>query len=75
VLFQLPVLAGARGLPLFQSVQTGPVRGVFSGGKMTGQKFNLSLTCSAEVKNEYSYTSTPPYAFMASIEIILPPIF
>jgi hypothetical protein len=35
------------------------------GVKLPGREIDHSLPSSAEVKNEWSYTSTPQYAFMA----------
>jgi hypothetical protein len=32
--------------------------------KLAGAKGDCSLPCSAEVKNDWSHSSTPPYAFM-----------
>jgi hypothetical protein len=40
-------------------------RGSFQGLSQLEREVNYSPTSSAEVKNEWSYTSVPPYAFMA----------
>jgi hypothetical protein len=40
-------------------------RGSFSGEKRPGREADHSPPSSAEAKNAWSYTSTPPYAFMA----------
>jgi hypothetical protein len=68
-------LAAATDSSLFQSVQTSSGAyptfcsvgtGVsFPGVKWLGSKADLSTPSSAEVKNEWRYTFTPPLAFMA----------
>jgi len=40
-------------------------RGSFPGVKRQGCEADHSLTSRAEIKNAWSYTSTPEYAFMA----------
>jgi hypothetical protein len=40
-------------------------RGFYTRLKYLGREANHSPLSSFEVKNEWSYTSTPPYAFMA----------
>jgi hypothetical protein len=67
--------AGAGNFSLLHRVQTGsgahpasyPVgtRGSFPGVKWPGREVEDSPPSSAEVKNAWSYTSTPLYAFMA----------
>jgi len=39
--------------------------GSFPGGKAVGREADHSAPSSAEVKNEWRYTSTPYYAFIA----------
>jgi hypothetical protein len=45
------------------SFQFNGTRGFFSGVKWLGCEVNHSPQSSAKVKNEYSYTSTPPICF------------
>jgi hypothetical protein len=40
-------------------------RGSFQGLSQSGHEFNYSPPSSAEAKNEWSYTTASPYAFMA----------
>jgi hypothetical protein len=66
---------GAGNFSLHHRVQNGsgdhpasyPVgtRGSFPGGKRPGREADHSPPSSAEVKNAWSYTSTPQYVFMA----------
>jgi hypothetical protein len=65
---------GARNFSLRHHVQTDsrahpayyPMgTGVSLGVKLPGREANYSPPSSAEVKNAWSYTSTPPYVFMA----------
>jgi len=62
----LKVLTGNSLLPLSK---VDGYRGSFPGGegvvKKPGNKLNHSPPFSAEVKNEWSYTSTPLHAFIA----------
>jgi hypothetical protein len=61
---------GTGNFSLHHSVQTGSeahpttypmaTRGSFSGGKADGREANHLHSSSAEVKNSWSYTSTPP---------------
>jgi hypothetical protein len=44
-------------------------RGSFSGGKAAGAWSYFSRPFSSEVKDDWSYTSTPQYAFMACCSI------
>jgi hypothetical protein len=68
--------AGAENFSLHHRVQTGcgthpasypmGTRGsVFPGVKRPVREANHSPPCSAEAKNEWSYTSTPQYVFVA----------
>jgi hypothetical protein len=67
--------AGAGNFSLHHNVQNGsgahpssyPMgnRGSFRGVKRPGREADHSPPSSAEVKNAWSYTSTPQYAFMA----------
>jgi hypothetical protein len=69
------MIAGESDSPLIQSVDTdsGAYLTSYSMGtrrfspevKRPKLKANQLLPSSVEVKNEYSYTSTPPYALMA----------
>jgi hypothetical protein len=71
----LQVLGGAGDFCLHHRIQTGsgahpasyPIgaKGSFPGVKRPGREADHSLQPSAEVKNAWSYTSTPQYAFMA----------
>jgi hypothetical protein len=68
------VLAGAENSSLYHCVQTGsgvhsasyPVctRGYFLEVKWTGREADDSPLSSAEIKNAWSYTSIPQYAFI-----------
>jgi hypothetical protein len=55
----LLLLSGYRGVPLLDV-------------KQLGIEADYSFPSSAEVKNEWNYTSAPPCAFMACIGIALP---
>jgi hypothetical protein len=55
----LLLLTGYRGVPLLDV-------------KQLGIEADYSFPSSAEVKNEWSYTSAPPCAFVACIVIALP---
>jgi len=55
--------AGARNFFLLQNAQTGPGSHPATWEKWPGRKADHSPTSSAEV-NEWSYTSTPTYAFI-----------
>jgi hypothetical protein len=67
--------AGARNFSLYHCLQTGSeahpasylmgTRGYFPGGKAAGMWTGHSHTSSAEVKNAWSYTSSPLYAFLS----------
>jgi hypothetical protein len=69
------VPAGAGNFSLHHRVQIGSgahpasypmgTRGSYPGGKAAGREADHSPPSSAEVKNAWSYTSTPQYAFMA----------
>jgi hypothetical protein len=45
--------------------------GSFVGVKWPGREANNSPPHSAEIKSEWNYTSTPPYAFMVQTRITL----
>jgi hypothetical protein len=73
----VPVAAGAGNFSPHHRVQTGSrahpasyplgIRGFFPGGgvKRPGSEADHSSPSTAEVRNAWSYTSTPQYAFMA----------
>jgi hypothetical protein len=46
-------------------------KALFLGMKCMGHKADHSLLSNVEVKNAWSYTSTPPYAFIVCIGTIL----
>jgi hypothetical protein len=46
-------------------------RGLFPGSKVIGREADHSPPSSAEVKNEWSYTSTHPYVFVAQGQLYL----
>jgi hypothetical protein len=46
-------------------------RALFPGIECVGHKADHSLLSNVEVKNTWSYTSTPPYAFIVCIGTIL----
>jgi hypothetical protein len=66
--------AGSRDCSSLHSVQPGPevysfsypmgTGGSIPGGKVAGRQADHSFSSSAEAKNTYSYTFTPPYVFM-----------
>jgi hypothetical protein len=56
------VQTGSRSPPSPHSIEH---RGSFQGLSQVEREVNDSLTSSAEVKNEWSYTSTSPYSFVA----------
>jgi hypothetical protein len=66
--FSSPPLSDWLGGPPVQPVGTRdsfhPLRGA-GGVKCSGHEADYSLPSSAEVKNTWSYTSTPSYRFMA----------
>jgi hypothetical protein len=75
-------LARARDFSVLHSVQTGSrvrpasysvdIVGPFREVKRPGREFDHSTPSSAEIKKEWSYTSTPPYVFMACTGTNLP---
>jgi len=50
-------------------------RGSFVGVKWPGREANNTLPFSAEIKSEWNYTSTPPYAFMVQTRTTLPLLY
>lgn len=50
-------------------------RGSFVGGERPGHEADHSPSSWAEVKNRWSYNSTPPYAFMLWTEKTLPSVY
>jgi hypothetical protein len=68
-MFRFPTGAGNIRISLRHRDKTGSGAQMFSGGTFLGvERLGLeadhSLPSSVEVKNAWSYTSTPPYAFM-----------
>jgi hypothetical protein len=69
------ILAGARDFSLLQDIRTGSkahkapyslsYRASFLEAVQPEPEINHSPTSSAKVTNEWSYTSTPPYVFVA----------
>ena len=49
--------------------------GSFVGVKWPGHEANNSLLYSAEIKSEWNYTSTPPYAFIVRTRTTLPLLY
>jgi hypothetical protein len=49
--------------------------GSFLGVKWPGLEANSSLPYSAEIKSEWNYTSTPPYAFIVQTRTTLPLLY
>jgi hypothetical protein len=50
-------------------------RGSFVGVKWLGHEANNSLPYSAEIKSEWNYTSTPPFAFVVQTGTTLPVLY
>ena len=69
--------SGTKYLYLFQGVQTGSEPHLASSSLIIGYSFPCdkachSSSCNLEVKNEWSYASTPPCAFKICTRTVLP---
>ena len=65
---QILLLLASKQTAAFYKIGPG---GPFSGAKRPGSEADHSTPSSVEAKNELSYNSTTPYAFMACTGIIL----